>query len=94
MRKLFSVFPLLLLAMSSFAQQKSITGTVSSKADNAPLAGVTVTSKAKVVQTDPTGKFSIEAATGDELTFTYVGFKAETIKVGNSQTLTIQLETL
>ncbi len=94
MRKLFSLFPLLLLAMSSFAQQKSITGTVSSKADNAPLAGVTVASKAKVVQTDPTGKFSIEAATGDELTFTYVGFKAETIKVGNSQTLTIQLETL
>src|SRR5688572_1317451 len=92
MRKLLSLFPLLLLAMSSFAQQKNIAGTVSNKADNSPLAGVTVSSKAKAVQTDAAGKFSIEAASGDELTFTYVGFKPETIKVGNSNTITIQLE--
>ena len=73
MKKLFFSLPFLLLAIFSFAQQKTITGIVSSKADKAPLAGVTVQTKNKTVLTDNAGKFSIEASAGDDLTFSYVG---------------------
>ena len=36
MRKVFFLFPLLLLAVISFAQQKTITGTVTGKKDKTP----------------------------------------------------------
>ncbi|MEO6721530.1 MAG: SusC/RagA family TonB-linked outer membrane protein [Ferruginibacter sp.] len=93
MRKLFSLLPLLLLAMCSFAQQQTVTGTVASKTDNAPLSGVTVSSKTKTVQTDANGKFSVETAPGEDLTFSYVGFQPHTVKIKNADNLSIQLET-
>ena len=84
MRKLFFLLPLLLLAIFSFAQQKTITGTVTGKTDKTPLAGVSVQSKNKTVLTDASGKFSIEASAGDNLTFSYVGMKPVTIKVADN----------
>ena len=93
MRKLFSLLPLLLLAIFSFAQQKTITGTVTGKLDKTPLAGVSVQSKNKTVLTDASGNFSIEATTGDDLTFTYVGKKPVTLKVsGINSSVAIELE--
>ena len=59
MKKLFLLLPILLLAIFSFAQQKTITGTVTGMTDKAPLTGVTVSSKGKTVLTDANGKFSI-----------------------------------
>ena len=93
MRKLFSLLPLLLLALGSFAQQQVIKGTVLGKADNTPLGGVTVSSKTKTTQTDAQGQFSLQAAQGDDLTFSYVGFKPVTIKITNSEPLSVSLET-
>jgi TonB-dependent starch-binding outer membrane protein SusC len=93
MRRLLFLLPLLLLAMFSFAQQKTITGTVVGKTDNVPLAGVTVTVKGKSVTTDANGKFSIEASVGDNLVFSYVGMNSVTIKITNeSQNLSVELE--
>ncbi len=93
MRKLFFLLPLLLLAMFSFAQQKTITGTVTGKSDKTPLAGVSVQAKGKTVTTDASGKFSIETSTGDNLTFTYVGKKPVTIKIsGSDQDLAVEME--
>jgi hypothetical protein len=48
MRKVFFLLPLLLLAMFSFAQQKTITGVVTSKTSKVPLSGVTVQTKTKL----------------------------------------------
>jgi TonB-linked SusC/RagA family outer membrane protein len=43
--------------------------------------------------TDASGKFSIEASSGDDLSFSYVGMKPFTIKIeGASQNLTIEME--
>ena len=93
MRKLFFLLPLLLLGIFSFAQQKTITGTVTGKTDKSPLAGVTVQAKNKTVLTDATGKFSIEASPGDDLTFSYVGMKPVTIKIANAdQNLKVEME--
>ncbi len=93
MRNLFFLLPLLLLAIFSFAQQRTITGTVTGKTDKIPLAGVSVQSKTKTVLTDASGKFSIEAAAGDSLTLTYVGKKPVTIKVAdNDLNLAVEME--
>ncbi len=93
MRKLVFLLPLLLLAMFTFAQQKTITGTVVGKTDKVPLAGVTVQAKNKSVSTDANGKFSIEASVGDNLVFTYVGMTTVTIKItGTSQSLSVEME--
>lgn len=93
MRKLFFLLPLLLLAVFTFAQQKTITGTVTGKTDKLPLAGVTVQAKNKSVTTDVNGKFSIEASVGDNLVFSFVGMTPVTIKITKeSQTLSVELE--
>ena len=77
----------------SFAQQKTITGTVTGKSDKVPLAGATVQTKSKTVITDANGKFSIDASPGETITISYVGMKTETVKVvAASQSFSIQLE--
>jgi hypothetical protein len=55
---------------------KNVTGTVINQETKQPLAGVSVTVKGtqKGVQTDNSGRFSISAADGSTLVFSYVGF--------------------
>ncbi len=93
MRKLLCLFTFLLAALYTFAQQKTITGTVTGKREKTPLAGVSVQTKSKSALTDVSGKFSIEASVGDELTFSYVGMISVTLKIsGDDQNLSIELE--
>ena len=92
MKKLQILLPMLLMAICSFAQQKTITGTVTGNSDNAPLAGVTVQSKDKTALTDNTGKFTIEASVGDNLTFTSVGYKSVTVKITGLEDLSVALD--
>lgn len=93
MKKLQILLPMLLMALFSFAQQKIITGTVVDKTDNSPITGATVQVNKKTVLTDNTGKFSIEAAEGDNLKISYVGMKSVSIKItGSSQSLSIAME--
>ena len=65
MRRLLFLLTFFLLGIFSFAQEKIITGVVTSKVDKTPLAGVTLQTKSKTVLTDNSGKFSIEASAGD-----------------------------
>src|SRR2546423_14685654 len=93
MRKLFLLMPLLLLTMFALAQQRRITGVVTSKMDKTPLAGVTIQTKSKTVLTDTSGRFSIEAPVGENLTFSYAGMKPVTFKVkGSEQSLMVEME--
>lgn len=93
MRKLQILLPMLLMAMLSFAQQKTITGTVTDKSDKAPIADVTVQAKNKTVLTDGSGKFSIEASVGDNLTFTFVGMKSLSVKItSGTQEMPVEME--
>lgn len=93
MRKIFFLLNFLLLAIISVAQQKIITGIVTSKTDKAPLVGVSVLTKSKATSTDATGKFTIEASVGEDLTFSYVGMKPVTLKVaGTDQNFNVEME--
>src|SRR5689334_1975141 len=78
----------------SFAQEKTVTGTVVSKTDQMTMPGVNVTvlGTTRGVQTDFDGKFSIKVAVGQKLQFSFLGSKSQTITVGASNVYKIQLE--
>ncbi|MGK2863243.1 MAG: SusC/RagA family TonB-linked outer membrane protein, partial [Chitinophagaceae bacterium] len=85
---------LLLAASSGWAQDKKISGKISSDVEGQPLAGVTVTIKGKTgaTQTNAQGDFSINASEGDVLIFTYTGFALQEAKVGSSPTINLILK--
>lgn len=84
---------LLLLAFSSFAQERTVTGRVTSSDDNKPLAGVTVSVRGTTqsAQTDNNGNFSIVAKPGDVLVFSYSGRKPNQITLENQTSIELQL---
>ncbi|RZM21743.1 MAG: SusC/RagA family TonB-linked outer membrane protein, partial [Pedobacter sp.] len=90
--KCLSVLLFTLLAMTAYAQ-KTVTGTVT---DNAglPIPGVSVTEKGTKngTLTDASGKFTITAASGTVLTFSYVGMAVKEATVGDASTISIVLE--
>jgi len=76
-------------------QEKSISGTVTSKTDGAVLPGVSVVVKnsARGTETDFDGKYSIKASVGDVLTFSFVGMKSSSVTItSNSSTVNVALE--
>jgi TonB-dependent starch-binding outer membrane protein SusC len=81
---LWSIFSMFLLSQQAFAQSK-VSGTIINQKNSAPLAGATVSVKntTRSTSTDDAGRFSIEAAQGDVLVITSVGFVPQEIKVGS-----------
>lgn len=76
----------------SFAQEKTITGTVSDE-DGLPLPGVNVIIKGttKGTQTDFDGKYSISAESSNVLVFSFVGYQTQELTVANSTTMNVIL---
>ncbi len=74
----------------SFAQEKTVTGTVTD--GKLPLSGANVKNGSRGVQTDADGKFAIKANVGDVLTVTSIGFEKQTIKVGSSNNYNVLLQ--
>ncbi|PIQ22575.1 MAG: SusC/RagA family TonB-linked outer membrane protein, partial [Cytophagales bacterium CG18_big_fil_WC_8_21_14_2_50_42_9] len=80
-------------AAMAFAQ-KQVTGKVIAAADNAVLPGVTVVVKGTNTgtSTDASGNYSIELPAGqDVLTFTFIGYTAQDVAVGNRTTINVTL---
>nr|WP_217605841.1 TonB-dependent receptor [Chitinophaga sp. GbtcB8] len=80
------------LSKNTYAQTAKVSGTITSQSTSAPVPGASV--NVKNTQTaaiaDESGKFSINASTGDVLVITSVGFVAKEVKV-ESPELRIQL---
>lgn len=78
----------------SYAQEKTVTGTVTSAADGLPLPGVNVIVKGTTrgVQTDFDGNYSIKANQGETLTFSFVSMKSADIKIGASSTINLSMQ--
>jgi TonB-linked SusC/RagA family outer membrane protein len=88
----FCIFILLSLNLSSYAQTV-LRGTVSDNEKNS-LAGVTVnvTGTAVRVMTDADGKYTINVPAGsNQLTFTYVGLKTQTILINSRTSIDVVL---
>ncbi len=82
---------------SLLAQEKNISGVVRSAADNLPLAGVSVKIKnsSEGTQTNPDGKFVLNASPSDVLVFSYLGFLSleRTVGMDNVINVTMQEDT-
>ena len=90
-----TVLWVILLGFSSvMAQTKTVSGTVSSAGDNAPLPGVNVVvdGTSNGTQTDFDGNYSINAAEGDVLVFSYLGMKSQMVTVGASNNMNVFME--
>jgi len=95
MKTKFNGFLTLLLALVvqiSFAQEKTVTGTVSDA--SGPLPGVTVVVKGtnSGTQTDFDGNYSIDANTGAVLQFSYIGMQMVEKTVDNSNTINVVMQ--
>jgi TonB-linked SusC/RagA family outer membrane protein len=100
MRKIlrFTFIPIgiLLLSLTGFAQEKTVTGVVTSGGDNAALTGVTVSIKGtnKGTVTGAAGRYSIAAQKGQTLQFTYVGYQSQDVVVGDETIINVNLPSL
>jgi len=82
-----------LLTQIAFAQQKSVTGTVTDQDDIAlPGVNIIVQGTTNGVQTDFDGNYTIQVEQGQTLVFTYVGFTDEEIVVRQSNTINVSLQ--
>ncbi|WP_026753886.1 SusC/RagA family TonB-linked outer membrane protein [Sediminibacter sp. Hel_I_10] len=78
----------------SYAQEKTVTGTVTTADNELPLPGASVIVKGttKGKQTDFDGQYSIEVSQGEVLVISYVGMKTTEIKVGAASVYDVALE--
>ncbi|WP_143308936.1 SusC/RagA family TonB-linked outer membrane protein [Chitinophaga vietnamensis] len=93
-RKGLLLLTLLFAATAAFAQ-KTITGKVTSADDGNGLPGVTVTAAGTGAgtSTDAKGAFSIKVPeTATNLSFTYVGYQAQTIAINGQQVINVSLQ--
>ena len=76
-----------------FAQNRTITGTVTAKEDGLPIPGATVKVKGTNVgtQTNTAGKFTISVPSGASIIVSFVGTDPQTIVVGNRSTINVVL---
>ncbi|MFV0177245.1 carboxypeptidase-like regulatory domain-containing protein [Empedobacter falsenii] len=93
-RNLKNLFVLggLLLGTSLYAQEKTVTGTVTDP-DGFPVADAVVkTTSGKESYTDENGAFSIEAKQGDLVTVEVMGLPTQTFAVGAGSEYNVSLK--
>jgi len=78
----------------SFAQEKTVSGTVTAASDGMPLPGVNVIVKgtARGTQTDFDGNYSITVNQGDVLIFSFVSMKTVEVTVGASSSINVSMQ--
>ena len=92
MKTKFNGFLTLLLALVvqiSFAQEKTISGTVSDESGGLPGVSVIIKGTIKGTETDFDGKYSVNAKSGDVLVFSYLGYKKVEKAIGASNTINV-----
>jgi hypothetical protein len=99
MRNLFIITFALIFAFagSAFAQQRTVTGTVTSATDGLPLPGVTVILQGSPgigTVTNADGEYSLRAPEGAEaLVFSFIGMETQIVSIGTSNVINVVLET-
>ena len=95
MKKAFTalLFGLLLVPAVTFAQARTVTGTVTNEA-GAPLQGISVVVKGTQIgtMTDVEGKYSVTAQPGQVLQFRFVGTSPQERTIGQSGVVDVQLK--
>lgn len=84
----------LLAIASAQAQNRTLTGTVTSDTDGEPLTGATVKVKETNTgtTTDLNGRFNLQVRTGQTLVVSYIGFRTKELRVDRSARMDISLQ--
>ncbi|MBB6502793.1 SusC/RagA family TonB-linked outer membrane protein [Pedobacter cryoconitis] len=93
-RRLLSFFVFLLFAIQANAQDKTVTGTITSKTDGLPLPGVTIRVKGakQGAMTTANGKFSIVVPGSATLVaISYIGYAEQTVTIPSSNVINVAL---
>lgn len=83
---------LALVVQISFAQEKTVSGTVSESSGVLPGVSILVKGTNTGTETDFNGKYSIKAKVGDVISFSYVGYKTIEKKVGTANTIDVVMQ--
>ena len=89
------LFSFLIGFSDAIAQSKTVEGTVSSSADNQPLAGVTVNVEGtnRNVVTDAAGHYALSGINfTNSLVFSFVGYSEKKIRVGEQEIINVVLD--
>jgi len=91
---LFSIV-LVLIGVQVFAQDRMVTGKVSSSDDASGIPGASVSVKgtSKGTTTDADGNYKISVSSSSVLVFTSVGFNSQDVTVGNKTQVNVSLST-
>ena len=97
MKKLFTVLLMALLCLgtnSIFSQNRTLSGVVSSAADEQPLVGVSVVVRGTSIGavTDLDGKYSLTAPEKGILVFSFVGYTSTEVTVGASSIVNVAMK--
>jgi ferric enterobactin receptor len=84
---------LLVFNTASFAQQRTVSGTILADDDNTPLVGVTVTNRNnnQRTRTNSAGYYTITAEKGHVLVFTYVGYAKKEVTVSDDKFANVKM---
>jgi len=95
-KKLFLTLTLFMVILGSvLAQERTITGTVTSAEDGAPLPGVNIRVPGTIVGTtsDSQGRYTIRVPSGNKtLEFTFIGMTPQTVAIGTSDVINVIME--
>ncbi len=93
-QKLLSIFLLCTLLVGvSYAQNRQVSGKVTSSVDGSPIGGVSivVVGTESATQTDNSGNYSISVNGNATLAFSYIGYTSQRVAVGNRSVINVQL---
>ncbi|WP_397447322.1 SusC/RagA family TonB-linked outer membrane protein [Polaribacter sp. R77954] len=82
---------LALVVQITFAQQKTVSGTVSDQSGPLPSVSINIKGTTTGAQTNFNGEYSIKASSKDILVFRYLGYKVLEKKVGSSTTINVTM---
>ena len=83
---------LALVVQISFAQEKTVSGTVSDNSGALPGVRVLIQGTTTGKETDFDRKYSMRAHTGEDLSFSYLGYTNDERKVGSSNTINVSMK--
>src|SRR5450759_1774486 len=97
MKKRFAILIMLIFVMvsSSFAQERTLRGTVTSAEDGTSLPGVNVVVKGTSLGTvtNASGQYSITAPSGAQtLVFSFIGLQTKEVVIGSSSVIDVTLQ--
>lgn len=94
MKHVITSLVVLFFSITISAQQKTISGTITSHTDGLPIPDTSVTIKGSNsgVQSNFEGLYSISAKSGDTLAFTYIGMKGIEVIVKDQNIINVVLE--